>query len=151
MIEILEQKIRTARKPHECCYCGGTIKEGEIYDWSKQIYDGQFYEWFSHMSCSRVASAIWDYADPDEGMSDQLFQDTCQEVCREFICPDCENWKGDLHDCEMDESFCIDKMDEFFKTNEIYFAGREAYAHIWKCRPKMEGKMRRGWRKQIGG
>ena len=140
MIDVLERRIRKAYKPHECCYCGETIEKGETYDWSKQICDGTFYEWFSHMSCSRVASAVWDYADPDEGMTDQLFLDTCQEVCQTFICPDCPDFDMDYQGCRNDESFCIEKMDEFFKTNELYCAGREGYARLWKCRPKEEKK-----------
>ena len=134
MVDLIERKERKARKSHECCYCGGTIEKGEKYDWSKLIYDGQFYEWSCHLSCSRVASAIWDYVDPDEGMSSDNFHEGCYEVCRAFVCTGCENWNKELEYCENDISYCIDKMDEFFKTNEIYCAGREGFAHIWKCR-----------------
>ena len=64
MYDELERKDRKAKKPHECDYCGREIKTGETYDWSKYIYDGLIYEWRCHLACSRVASAIWDYADP---------------------------------------------------------------------------------------
>lgn len=140
MIEIIKRKEKKARKPHKCCYCGEIIKRGETYDWSKQICDGQFYEWSCHLSCSRVASSIWDYVEPDDGMSDHDFMDGCQEVCRTFICPDCQHYDKEYKDCDKDEAFCIDEMDEFFKTNVLYCAGRKGYAHIWKCRKKERSK-----------
>jgi len=66
------------------------------------------------------------------------FDEGCAEVCREFICPDCENWNDEFHDCEMDESYCIDRMDEFFKTHELYPEKRDGWYRIWKCREKGE-------------
>ena len=89
MQALIEQKNVKARKPYKCDYCGRIIVKGEVHDWQKNIYDGSFYEWRCHLSCARVASAIWEYVDPDEGMSDQDFMDGCQEVCQRFICPDC--------------------------------------------------------------
>lgn len=87
-----------------------------------------------------MASAIWDYCEPDEGMSDQDFMDGCQEVCQRFICPDCQRWNGEYDDCDDDIPYCINRMDEFFKTHELYKAGRQAWYEIWKCREKAEGQ-----------
>ena len=81
-------------------------------------------------------SAIWDYCDPDDGLDSDGFDEGCGDVCREFICPDCENWNDEFHDCEMDESYCIEKMDDFFKTHELYQEKREGWYRIWKCRKK---------------
>ena len=132
--DIIESRTRTARKRHQCDYCGEIIEKGEEYDYQKNIFDGAFYEWHAHPACSHVASAIWDYFDHDDGMSDQDFMDGCHEVCQRFICPDCPEWDKEYGECNKDESYCIDKMDEFFKTHELYKAGREAYYEIWKCR-----------------
>ena len=136
MNELIERKNVKARKQYTCDYCGEIIEKGEEYSYQKNIFDGTFYEWHTHLVCSRVASVIWDYVDPDDGMSDQEFQDGCEEICRRFICPDCPNWNDEFCDCELDESYCIDRMDEFFKTHELYKAGRKAYYEIWKCREK---------------
>ena len=125
-----------ARKKHTCDYCGEAINVGELHHWGKYIYDGHFYEWRSHLACKRIASAIWDYVDPDEGMSDQEFMDGCQEICQRFVCPDCPHWNKEYDDCDKDESYCLDRLDEFFKTYELYKAGRKAYYAIWKCREK---------------
>lgn len=67
-------------------------------------------------------------------------KDGCAEVCERFICPDCPEWNKEYDECENDESFCIDRMDEFFKTHELYKAGRRNYYVIWKCRKKGEGE-----------
>ena len=133
-VELIESSIKKARKSHRCDYCGEIIEKGEEYDYQKNIFDGTFYEWHTHLACSHVASAIWDYVDPDDGMSDQDFMDGCQEVCQRFICPDCPEWEKEYGECNKDESYCIDKMDEFFKTHELYKAGRGAYYEIYKCR-----------------
>ena len=136
MYENLVIKDRIARKKHTCDLCGKIIDKGEKYEYQKFIYDGAFYEWRSHLACSRVSSAIWDYADPDEGMSSDEFDSTCADVCGVFICPDCPEWNKEYGDCEKDLSYCIDRMDEFFKTNELYRCQRKGCVTYWKCREK---------------
>lgn len=136
MTEKLEHRDRVARKKHICNYCGGVIEKGETYDYYKGVFDGDVFEWKSHLACQRVADAIWDYADPDDGMSDQMFQDNCREVCQQFICPDCPKWNKEYADCDDDETFCIDRMDDFFKVHELYLERREGYYTVWKCREK---------------
>ena len=71
-------------------------------------------------------------------MSEDQFQDGCQEVCQCFICPDCPNWNQEYDECDKDESYCIDRMDEFFKSHELYEAERKGYYEGWKCRAKGE-------------
>ena len=136
MYQNLVIKDRIARKKHTCDLCGKIIDKGEKYEYQKFIYDGAFYEWRSHLACSRVSSAIWDYADPDEGMSSDEFDSTCADVCGVFICPDCPEWNKEYGDCEKDLSYCIDRMDEFFKTHELYSCQRNGYVTYWKCREK---------------
>ena len=138
MYQNLQTKNIKARKQHKCDWCGRDIEKGEEYERQKYICDGNFFEWHSHLSCSRVATEIWEYCDPDEGMSEDEFMDGCNEVCRKFICPDCENWNDEFEDCEMDEPYCIDKMDKFFETHELY-EDRELRRYSYKafkCREK---------------
>jgi len=136
MYEHLETKNVIARKMHLCDWCNQAIAKGEEYERQKFKYDGRIDTWHAHLACSRVASAIWDYADPDDGMDSWEFDENCCEVCREFICPDCPEWNKEYGECEKDESYCIDRMDDFFKTHELYRAGRKGYGEIWKCREK---------------
>lgn len=74
-------------------------------------------------------------------MSDQDFTDGCQEVCLRFICPDCPKWNKEYCDCDDDLTYCIDRMDEFFKSHELYKAGRKTYYEIWKCREKEKSEV----------
>lgn len=137
MNELIERKDRKARKDHRCDLCGGIIKKGEVYEWSKSIYDGTFYEWSNHINCGKVSAAIWDYVDPDEGMTEDQFLDGCQEVCQCFICPDCPKYDKEYGDCEDDVTHCIDKIAEFFQTHVLYREGRNKYGgEIWKVRKK---------------
>lgn len=136
MYEQLTQKTRIARKEHTCGYCNQKIAKGEEYEYTKYKYDGSLYEWKNHLACGRIAAAIWDYVEPDDGMDDQQFQDGCCDVCHDFICPDCPDWDKEYGECGKDESYCIDRMDAFFKTHELYKAERKSYYQIWKCREK---------------
>lgn len=135
-MECLERKMRKARRKHTCDYCGAIIEVGEQYDWSKHVYDGELYEWHSHERCSMIAREIWDYVDPDEGMTGDDFCEGCEDVCREFICPDCPNWDKDNEECENCKFFCTDRLAEFFEKNELYRVQEYGVYSVWKARPR---------------
>lgn len=135
MYENLGTVTRTARKTHKCDWCNETIEKGEKYEYQKFIWDGKLYDWKSHEACSRVVSAIWDYDDPDDGMDSDSFYESGSEVCQRFICPDCPKWDPEIEDCEDENTMCIDRMDEFFKTHELY-ATREGYYRVFRAREK---------------
>ena len=69
-------------------------------------------------------------------MSSDEFDSTCADVCGEFICPDCPKWNKEYGECEDDLSYCIDRMDEFFKTHELYRWKREGCVAYWRCRER---------------
>jgi hypothetical protein len=136
MTEQLESKDKVARKQHICDYCGEIIEKGEEYHYYKGVCDGNIFEWESHLSCQRICDAIWDYADPDEGMTADDFWQCCHDVCRIFVCPDCSEFDVDADSCNKEKSLCLDKLDELFKTKELYLDRREGCAYIWKLRDK---------------
>jgi hypothetical protein len=126
---------RKARRQHRCNWCGGTIERGEVYEHEKHIHDGKISEWKSHRACSHVASAIWEFVDPyDDEMSSGGFKEGCSEVCQTFICPGCPNHNGDSGGCKEGKSFCIDRMDDFFKTHELYRIKDGRSIGFWQCR-----------------
>lgn len=132
MLEIIREKDRKARKPHICDYCDGTIEAGEIYNHCVIKSDG-IYEWDAHMMCKSVASDLWDYIDPWEGMTADDFQEGCQTFCRTFICHDCEQWDDE---CEQGEPFCIQKIYDLLKTHDFVRARSKQNVFVWKCIPK---------------
>ena len=135
MIEILDQKDRTARKRHHCDFCGEYIEKGEIYEWTKNIYCGEIYEWKSHKKCRYLCSELWDYADPDDyGMGKDLFMESLHDFCRCFVCLDCDKWSREYRECDEGESYCVDKAYDFLQTHELYRAERGIYGEVWKCR-----------------
>lgn len=137
MYEHIETKDVKARKSYKCDWCGEEIKKGELHEYQTFVYDDELCHWRAHLACSRIASAIWDYADPYDGMGSDTFDANCAEVCREFICPDCPEWDKEYSECNKDDSYCLDRMDEFFKTHVMY-ATREGYYRIWRCKEKDE-------------
>ena len=131
MPEQLQSKKRKARKDHICSYCGEVIKKGTIYDWAKLIYEGSLYEWKNHLECGVIASNLWSYIDPDEGMTEEDFQEGCFEFCRTFICQGCEKYDCESDKCEDDKRYCIDKIYQLLQTHN--------FKHI---------KMENGWMKK---
>ena len=118
MPDILNQKERKARKPHYCSYCGEIIKKGETYDWCKLVQEGTMYEWKSHKDCSMVASELWEFIDPDEGMTEYDFEEGCRAFCDTFICPGCRNYQED-GECISDNYYCLDKIVKVLKKYEL--------------------------------
>lgn len=135
-VEILDSKTRKARKEHRCDYCGGIIKKGEAYEWSKLIYDGTLYEWKAHKKCSFLSLQLWDYADPDEGMDEELFQDSLHYFCQAFVCPDCEQWDKKCQCCDDDLEYCIDKAYDLLQTHTLYRTRRLPWCEDWAIRPR---------------
>lgn len=131
-VETISCKKRKARKEHCCDYCGAVIKKGEIYDWAKNIHDGTLYEWKAHKQCSFLCSQLWEYADPDEGMYEELFLDSVRDFCQAFICPDCDKWDRACRCCDDDLEYCIDKAYDLLQTHELYRVG----CSTWELRPR---------------
>ena len=119
MPELLRSEIRTARKPHTCSLCGAEIKTGEQYGYDTYKFNGEVYDWKTHMECDAVSSFLWDYVDPYEGMTSDDFLDACADVCRTFVCPDCEHFDPEYAEdgdyCQKNDSYCIHKLYELSK------------------------------------
>jgi hypothetical protein len=47
----LSERVRTARKAHQCDDCLEQIDPGEVYHDSRLLYDGRAYTWRSHLGC----------------------------------------------------------------------------------------------------
>ena len=133
MTETISSEWRTARKVHKCDYCGDVIHAGERYHHAVMKYDGMVYTWDEHEKCDFIASEIWDYVDPDEGMTEEDFNEGCADLCRCFICPDCEKYdKDDI----CDEYYCLDKVYDLLKEYELYRAWRDQCYDGWKLRKR---------------
>lgn len=65
-----------ANKEHRCNFCGDKILLGETYQKATYKYDGQVYDWKTHIACAKIADRLNMYEDADEGVSDEAFQET---------------------------------------------------------------------------
>lgn len=138
MPTILKSCERTARKRHVCSYCGAYIEPGEKYDYDTLIYDGAIYDWKSHKECSFISAEIWNYADPDYGMTGEDFCYAAQGICRFFVCPKCEEWDKETEECTADCSYCLDKLYETLQKNELHYVREKGKWPYWKLRPRKE-------------
>ena len=147
MTEVLDRKIRVAKKEHTCSYCRGIIHKGERYDWSKMKYERELYEWKAHMDCMMVANEIWSYVEPDEGMTEEDFEEGVRDVCSTFICPGCPRNPENNGEEECDKYYCLEKVVDLLKENELQEEHKGPWRTEWKLVPrekkeelKQEGK-----------
>ena len=77
---ILSLTTPKARKDHVCNYCNGTIPKGEKYERQGNIYDGTLYTWKAHFRCSEIVSKLKMHVFCDEGVTQDDFYETINEV-----------------------------------------------------------------------
>jgi hypothetical protein len=140
MPEILQSKNRKARKTHICSYCNGVIEKDEEYRWAKAVHDGELYEWKNHIDCGFVASELWQFIDPDEGMTEEDFTEGCREFCNTFCCPECQKCNKDEFDdleCNDNLTYCLDKIVDKLKTHDLKkVKTNRDWMSKWTCVPK---------------
>jgi hypothetical protein len=56
--EVYGEKSRTARKPHCCDGCGGTIEPGTLYTYYSGIYDGTPFHGHACTECVKALDAF---------------------------------------------------------------------------------------------
>lgn len=72
----LTDKIQTARKPHNCNWCNLSIAKGVAYRYTTNIYEGEFYQWKTHIRCLEIARHLKMFDDIDNnGLSSDDFWD----------------------------------------------------------------------------
>ena len=121
-MEMLTRCFRKARKRHNCGFCGRPIEKGERYEEQRCIGDGGPYVFRSHERCQRVSNAIWDYVDPDNGMTQDEFCDAVNELMLTFFCPfRCDRFDKENGECKEGRlgTDYIAKFDEYLKTHEL--------------------------------
>lgn len=129
MPELIYKKDRKARKQHKCSYCNAFIEKGEIYEHSVLKYAGEIYDWDSHKECVFIARELWEYIDPWDGMTEDDFQEGCQEFCQTFVCPDCPHYDKECHECLKDGYYCPDKIYEILQKYELVRKKEESGNH----------------------
>ena len=80
MITELKRSYPTAKKEHKCMCCGGVINVGDKYERQTNIYDGQIYDWVSHLECQKIAGLLnmFDY-DMGDGVDEECFVQCLQD------------------------------------------------------------------------
>lgn len=116
-------------------------RAGGRYKSDTLVYEGSVYDWFSHEKCDFLANELWGYVDPDNsGMTADDFQEACQDFSAHFVCPDCEYWDGENHECAADDCCCTDKVYETLKKYELYVTKERGFL-CWKLRPRKDAEV----------
>ena len=140
MITLTHKHVK-ARKPHHCDLCGCVIQKGEVYERQSNVADGQLYTFRAHLHCQDLSSAIWNYVDPDEGMTGDYFQDAVQALADTFYCRfHCDKWNKEKQDCEcrFSTDTCIKAFAKFMEKRELFLV-KDSLGMCWKLVEKEKG------------
>ena len=121
-MQMIRCKRRKARKEYYCDLCGGKILKDECYERQINQFDGRMYTWRTHLHCQNLCSKIWNYVDPDEGMTGDEFCDAVQDLMSTFYCPfHCDEYDRDTQDCDrgFDTDVCVKRFAQFMETREL--------------------------------
>ena len=66
-------------------YCGETIEAGSPYTREFLVNGGEHYEWLMHNECEKVASEIWEFVYPWDGMTDDDYQEGVRNLFECFL------------------------------------------------------------------
>ena len=72
---VSSERVVVARKPHECCECGETIRPGDRYEVAAGCWDGAWARFSTCLPCMRVREAFccsWEYGRLAEVLWDAL-------------------------------------------------------------------------------
>lgn len=87
MATVLKQIYPTARKEHQCYFCGGIINKGEKYSRQSVENDGSVDDITTHINCNKLAEQLkmyeGFYGDYDEGLSSDGFAEAIFDYVRE--------------------------------------------------------------------
>ena len=130
----IRSKHVKARKNHVCDLCGCVIQKGETYEHQVNMQDGRVYDFRAHLHCQELSSAIWNYVDPDEGMTLDYFQDAVQTLAYTFFCPfHCDKWDKELGYCDdFDCDSCIKRFANFMETRELQLIREPNRGMCWR-------------------
>ena len=134
-MEMLTRCFRRARERHSCGLCGRDIEKGETYEELRCVGGGGLYVFRSHERCQRISNAIWDYVDPDDGMTRDDFCNAVNELMSTFFCPfRCDRFDKENGECKEDRpcTDCIAKFDEYLKTHRLVLDTKEPWS--WRMK-----------------
>ena len=84
MLEILKETNPVAKKDHVCQFCGGVIKEGERYNRTTISYDGDVYDWKSHLHCLELTATLdMNQYCEDCGLTEEGFKDAISDYIQD--------------------------------------------------------------------
>jgi hypothetical protein len=138
MPTMLKYEVRKARKTHDCNYCGCSILPGEKYGYSAHVYDGEFYDWKEHLTCNFIVGELWQYIDPDEGMTQEDFREGCSAFCFDFVCKNCENYEPEENECKEENYYCLGKIYDLLQTHVL--SKKKPYGWELKERKREDGE-----------
>lgn len=67
--DVMVKGLRTARKEHTCCECGGTIAKGEVYEYTSGVWEGQGSDFKTCMPDAELREDLFDLAHAQYGFN----------------------------------------------------------------------------------
>ena len=141
-MDIIDDRIKVARKEHICNCCNDTILPKSKYRDQFLKYEGEVYHW---KACARCDFIFHEFINNDliyswDGVyTAEDFEFACDAFCRSYICPHCSTYSKLANECDaqhVPSSDCINKIGIVLKNMEF---SRETQApHELKLKPRKE-------------
>ena len=134
-MNVISRKVVKARKDYHCDFCGCKIPKGERHDCSINKQNGELYTWRTHLHCQTLCDKIWNYVDPDEGMTSDEFINAIRELADTFYCPfHCDKFDKETLECEseFDDDVCVKRFAKFMETHELELVNEPNRGLCWR-------------------
>ena len=133
-METIRESVVRSRKRHTCNLCGGIIPARAEYNMQINVYDGRLYTWRTHLHCQSLCGKIWNYVDPDEGMTYDRFQEAVAQLMHTFYCPyHCDEYFKQDDDCDRGfDAECVRLFAQFMEPRALFLVKEPNGFMCWR-------------------
>lgn len=117
-MQALKTETHKARKEHHCGLCRGKINPGEKYIYQFIVDGGDSWDFKMHEKCGYISQKLWNWFDPDEGLTDDFFENDLPNYSHRFVCPHCECFNGE--ECSVEKNGGTDCIDRIYDRLQKY-------------------------------
>lgn len=142
-MQTIKEETRKARKQHNCDLCGKSIPKDEEYNYAFVVDGGDSWGFKAHLKCRFIMHELWQWFDPDEGLTHEHFEENLPEYCELFVCPHCPDFYQDENEdnaCKLSKCPGIDCIDKIVKRLEEYALKKEKIKDGWRLYQFVEVK-----------
>jgi hypothetical protein len=118
-MQAIKTETRKARKEHRCDLCRGKIIPGEKYVYQFIVDGGDSWDFKMHEKCDYISQKLWNWFDPDEGLTSDYFEESLPDYSYAYVCPHCEYFTSEK-ECKAELNGGTDCIDRIYDRLQKY-------------------------------